>query len=356
MSGRKTYADYLDLHTLLSLQGDDSKLSNDEQHFIIVHQSFELWFRLILIELRAARALLMQTLLPEDDVPRIVHHVKRCTEIFRLMTDQWRVMETLAPQDFLAFRDGLGTASGFESFQMRELEMLLGLKQSQRVEEMDPLGHFRKLAENGGPDAEVFKRLEAEEAMPALGEILSIWLARTPIQGSFASDNSDADVVTEFVEEYLSAHKKIGDEAVERMTEQGMKNIDEVKQRFAGAHSGAREFLMPDNEISRARAGLLFIESYRSLPLLTWPRILIDTMVELEEALVLFRTHHARMVERIIGRRVGTGGSSGVDYLDATLKYRVFSDLWTVRTLLIKKESLPALQNSAFYGFAGEGN
>ena len=79
-------------------------------------------------------------------------------------------------------------------------------------------------------------------------------------------------------------------------------------------------------------------------------------MFELEEALVLFRTHHARMVERIIGRRVGTGGSSGVDYLDATLKYRVFNDLWTVRTLLIKKESLPALQNSAFYGFAGEEN
>ena len=74
----------------------------------------------------------------------------------------------------------------------------------------------------------------------------------------------------------------------------------------------------------------------------------------LEESLVLFRTHHARMVERIIGRRVGTGGSSGVDYLDATLKYRVFNDLWTVRTLLIKKESLPGLINSEFYGFAGE--
>jgi len=61
-----------------------------------------------------------------------------------------------------------------------------------------------------------------------------------------------------------------------------------------------------------------------------------------------------RMVERIIGRRVGTGGSSGVDYLDATLKYRVFNDLWGVRTLLIKKESLPTLLHPAFYGFTGE--
>ncbi|MDP7312550.1 MAG: tryptophan 2,3-dioxygenase family protein, partial [Candidatus Thalassarchaeaceae archaeon] len=61
MSGSKTYADYLDLHTLLSLQGNDSELSNDEQHFIIVHQAFELWFRLVLIELKSARTLLMQS-------------------------------------------------------------------------------------------------------------------------------------------------------------------------------------------------------------------------------------------------------------------------------------------------------
>ena len=354
MAGSKTYADYLDLHTLLSLQGNDSELSNDEQHFIIVHQAFELWFRLVLIELKSARTLLMQSILPEEDVPRVVHHLKRCTEIFRLMTNQWKVMETMTPQDFLAFREGLGTASGFESYQMRELELLLGLQQNQRVGEMDPLGHFRKLAEKGGEDAEVLKRLEAEEAMPTMGEILSKWLARTPIQGSLISSDNDDEIVAGFVGDYLSAHKKIGDDTVERMAAHGVNNMAVVEERFAAAHSAAKEFLIPDGEISRARAGLLFIESYRELPLLTWPRILIDTLVELEESLVLFRTHHARMVERIIGRRVGTGGSSGVDYLDATLKYRVFNDLWGVRTLLIKKESLPTLLHPAFYGFTGE--
>jgi tryptophan 2,3-dioxygenase len=75
MPESKTYADYLNLHTLLSLQGDDDELSNDEQHFVIVHQNFELWFRLVIIELRAARTLLLQTTLPEEDVPRIVHHL-----------------------------------------------------------------------------------------------------------------------------------------------------------------------------------------------------------------------------------------------------------------------------------------
>ena len=352
MAGSKTYADYLSLHELLSLQGDDDELSNDEQHFVIVHQNFELWFRLVLIELRAARTLLLQTTLPEEDVPRIVHHLKRCIEIFRHMANQWKIMETLTPQDFLAFRDGLGTASGFESYQMRELELLLGLETKQRVAGMDPLAHFRKLAERGETDAEVLERLEAEAAMPALGDILAKWLLRTPIQGSLSGDAGDEEKVSEFVEEYLAIHKKIGDDAVARMSQHGVDNIEAVAARFAGAHEAAIDFLKPDGVVSRSRAGLLFIESYRELPLLAWPRILIDTLVELEESLVLFRTHHVRMVERLIGRRVGTGGSSGVDYLEATLQYRVFGDLWAVRTILIKSEALPELQQPEFYGFA----
>ena len=352
MAGSKTYADYLSLHELLSLQGDDDELSNDEQHFVIVHQNFELWFRLVLIELRAARTLLLQTTLPEEDVPRIVHHLKRCIEIFRHMANQWKIMETLTPQDFLAFRDGLGTASGFESYQMRELELLLGLETKQRVAGMDPLAHFRKLAERGETDAGVLKRLEAEAAMPALGDILAKWLLRTPIQGSLSGDAGDEEKVSEFVDEYLAIHKKIGDDAVARMSQHGVDNIEAVAARFAGAHEAAIDFLRPDGVVSRSRAGLLFIESYRELPLLAWPRILIDTLVELEESLVLFRTHHVRMVERLIGRRVGTGGSSGVDYLEATLQYRVFGDLWAVRTILIKSEALPELQQPEFYGFA----
>ena len=115
--------------------------------------------------------------------------------------------------------------------------------------------------------------------------------------------------------------------------------------------SSARDFLIEDDSVIRHRAGLLFIESYRELPLLSWPRKLIDALVELESSMVLFRTHHARMVERMIGRRVGTGGSSGVDYLDATTKYRVFKDLWAVRTLLMKRDELPKLSDLEYYGF-----
>ena len=87
---------------------------------------------------------------------------------------------------------------------------------------------------------------------------------------------------------------------------------------------------------------------------MAWPRKLLSPLIELEEAMVLWRSSHARMVERVIGRRVGTGGSSGVDYLDMTAKYRVFVDLWSVRSILIKISALPELQNPEFYGFKGD--
>ena len=94
------------------------------------------------------------------------------------------------------------------------------------------------------------------------------------------------------------------------------------------------------------------IESYRELPLLAWPRLLIDKVVAVEEQMVLWRTGHARRVERTIGRRGGTGGSSGVDYLDEAARVRVFTDLWAVRSILLSREQRPGLDDPDFYGFA----
>src|SRR6185436_12959537 len=102
------------------------------------------------------------------------------------------------------------------------------------------------------------------------------------------------------------------------------------------------------------RAALMFIESYRELPLLAWPREILDSIVALEQAFVIFRQRHARMVERVIGRRTGTGGSAGVEYLDNTaLRYRVFRDIWAVRTLLLRHAALPSLEHPEVYDFAG---
>ena len=355
-ASRMTYGGYLRIEDLLKLQGGPQGYSpapcNNELHFIIVHQSFELWFKLVLRELKEAHQLLSARSVDEQSIPQIVHHLERVTTIMNLMTHQWDVMQSLAPQEFLAFRDRLGTSSGFESWQMRELEVILGLDNSQRMGGMDPLAHMRKLVGEGKVSQEVFDNFEEVSSQPSLNDVLNNWLGRTPINGSILSDSDDEKIVLQFVEGHLAAMKEHGESVISHIVEIGHGDEGPVRSRIEAGIEGARSFLMPEGEISRNRAGLLFIESYRELPLLAWPRKLIDTVVELEQSMLLFRSHHARMVERMIGRRMGTGGSSGVDYLDATLKYRIFVDLWSVRTLLVKRDALPDVNNLEFYGFA----
>ena len=302
-----TYSEYLRLEELLKLQtgvkGGKRSISNDELHFILVHQNFELWFKLIINELRSTRDILASDYVEETKLPQAVHHMNRVIETFNLMAQQWKVMETLEPQDFLNFRDELGTASGFESFQMREMEALMGKKWI-----------------DGKPAG------KDDSNEKSLYEVTCDWLERTPIQGSTSASPDDENQVNGFISEYLAAHKKL----------------------YPDTHQDAVTFFEEDSSLRRRRAGLVFIESYRELPLLAWPRKLISTLIELEESMILWRSAHARMVERMIGRRIGTGGSSGVDYLDMTTKYRVFIDLWSVRSVLIKKEALPPLQNPDF--------
>ena len=307
-----TYSEYLRLEELLKLQdgvkGEKRKISSDELHFILVHQNFELWFKLVINELKCTRDILASDYVEETKLPQAVHHMDRVIEIFKLMSQQWRVMETLEPQDFLNFRDELGTASGFESVQMREMESLMGSKWID--------GKLVGNIENG----------------KSLYDVTCEWLERTPIQGSVYNSKEDQIQVDEFIKEYLSAHKRL----------------------YPDTNEEAVNFFNEDKSLRRRRAGLVFIESYRELPLLAWPRKLISTLIELEQSMILWRTSHARMVERMIGRRIGTGGSSGVDYLDMTTKYRVFIDLWAVRSILIKKEALPTIKNKDFYEFRGE--
>ena len=119
-----------------------------------------------------------------------------------------------------------------------------------------------------------------------------------------------------------------------------------------------RSFLRAEDqpEADRARtrlvrAGILFIESYRDLPLLAWPRLLLETVVVLEERLLLWRTRHVRMVERIIGQRIGTGGTSGAGFLEQRNKGRIFPELWQVRTILLSRKFLPDLKRPEFYAF-----
>jgi tryptophan 2,3-dioxygenase len=169
--------------------------------------------------------------------------------------------------------------------------------------------------------------------------------------------------VKAFIDAYCVTHARAVARAKELALTDALTDADRARldERYAKEVEGARAFLLAEDvdassraRASRIRAALVFIESYRELPLLAWPREVIDAVVAFEQAFVIFRQRHARMVERVIGRRTGTGGSSGVDYLDTTaLKYRIFRDVWAVRTLLVQASELPELESAGMYGFAG---
>lgn len=366
MSGTPVYWDYLKLAELLSLQGglenDEDQLLPDELHFILVHQVSELWFKLVLRELRMARDEL-ENPVPEERVPLVVHHLNRVNAILKLCVDSFEVMETLTPQDFLDFRDKLIPASGFQSFQMREVEILLGLEETTKRHtygKADAMEHIRALAEHSPAGAMAWKRITSAREELTLRGSLHRWLYRTPIEGSTPDQEGDAQVVADFVDRYLAGLSAMHASQFERMKDLPDADPEGLAQKFAGLRKQASAYLHAEDapeadrqRLVRIRTAVLFLESYRHLPLLSWPRTLVDTVVELEEQLVLWRHRHARMVERTIGRRIGTGGSSGVEYLDLTTGYRVFRELWAARTLLLPRAYLPPLNHPDFYGFAG---
>ncbi|MHA2097103.1 MAG: tryptophan 2,3-dioxygenase family protein [Candidatus Kariarchaeaceae archaeon] len=358
------YWDYLNIPKLLNLQGgiekDENAITEDELSFIVVHQVFELWFKLVIRELNLAIDKMSQDSVEENTIPYVVHHIKRINIIMESAVKHFDLMETLTPQDFLEFREKLGTASGFQSFQMREMELILGLELSQRKAQGhgDPIEYILKSASHSEAGKDIIARLKKADENLSLRDAIHKWLYRTPIQGSSPADENDLNEVINFIEKYLNAVKGMNERQISNFGD--IENIEQIKQQFQLSLKQSKDFLhandVEDDEekrrVQRIRTAILFIESYRELPLLSWPRELIDSIVELEELVVTFRFRHARMVERIIGRRVGSGGSSGVDYLDRTTHYRIFPELWTIRTMLLPKSNLPELQKPDFYQFS----
>jgi tryptophan 2,3-dioxygenase len=373
-SERVNYWDYIQVEELLSLQRgleeSDAALSSDEITFITVHQVFELWFKLILGEMRAARDLFTRDPVAEQELSGAVARLQRITTILRVAARHFDVVETITTRQYLGFRDKLMGASGFQSAQLRQIEILFGLMEAERVPLGPEGGYLEALMNPGGADSPASLRVRAALAdRPNLREAINAWLARTPIDGVGAADPGADEHIDAFIERWLTVHGRMVDATCARAME--LAETDEDRRRLAARYERekdfARAFLNPTAqeteqagevgeitaaELRHVRAAMIFIETYSELPLLAWPREVLESLVEMEQAFVMFRQRHARMVERVIGRRVGTGGSSGVDYLDETaLKYRIFRDLWTVRTLQLPRNAAPPIENAAFYGF-----
>ena len=362
------YWNYIRVEELLRLQGgtsgDESKLSNDEVVFITVHQVYELWFKLVLRELVTARDIFRQKPVPDVQLSAAVRSFKRISTIFHQAVDHFRVVETLTTRDYLEFRDQLIPASGFQSAQVREVEVILGLEDSARV----PLGKQKSFmealkGERGEPSSALHRVEKRLEDKPTLKEAVYEWLTRTPIFGGAHTEEG----TVQFLRRFLDAHRADAGARMERAaTAAGsVVDADEIRARYDREIKNAEAFLFAEDDPSLdpearrrrrdVRAAAVFLESYRELPRLAWAREVVDSILEMEQAMIIWRQRHARMVERVIGRRVGTGGSAGVDYLDETaLKYRVFHDLWGVRALLLRAPILPEVEQEETYRFRVE--
>lgn len=257
------YGSYLDLDRLLSAQHPVSTPPHhDEMLFIIQHQTSELWLKLVLHEIRSA-----MELLAADEMRMSLKRIARVKHIQKTLTEQWSVLATLTPSEYMEFRDYLGHASGFQSWQYRGVEFALGNKNAAMlpVHEADPAAH-----------ALLTELLEA----PSLYDEFLRYLARR------------------------------GYAIPQRVLER-----DVTK-----AHS-------EDPDLTQ-----VFVEIYRDADAHWDVYEACEELVDLEENFQVWRFRHLRTVQRVIGMKTGTGGSSGVGFLQRALDLTFFPELFSVRT------------------------
>jgi tryptophan 2,3-dioxygenase len=310
--------------------------------FIVVHQAYELWFKVILFELDRIQEVFAGPHAEDPGLGEAVHGVARIVEVQKLLIQQLEVLETMTPMDFLDFRDLLVPASGFQSLQFRLIETRLGLKPAERVSFGD-----RPVDARLGPDDR--KRLRAAEAAPSLSDQIEDWLERTPfiraggydfgeVYRQAVVDMLEADATLLRDNPALSAAELAGEaEALAAARRRFDSIFDEARHREL-LEEGAWRLSW------RALQAALFITLYRGEPVLQLPFRLLSGLMDIDETLTNWRYRHALMVQRMIGRKVGTGGSSGHDYLRHTAeRHRVFGDLFALSTFLIPRSRLPSL-------------
>ncbi len=331
------YSDYLQLNKILDAQLLESRLAGNEAHdemlFIIIHQAYELWFKQILHEIGSVIEIFSQ---PEvnDNSPAlniIVHRVSRVIEILKVLVQQVNIIETMTPLDFLDFRNLLRPASGFQSYQFKMTEAALGLKFEQRHGQDYYVTQLRE------EHKAIIKKIEEKSS---LIELLNEWLERMPYLDleEYWKDYRSGSGTT------FGGHVFWGDfrSAFEKSLVEGEKDNLKIFDRLF-----FDEDFTKDRRLSaKANRSALFIMLYRDYPLLQMPYKLLNSLLEIDELMATWRYRHMNMVHRMIGKRVGTGGSSGKDYLKASMdKHYIFSDIAELTSFLIERRNLPNLSS-----------
>ncbi len=337
------YSDYLKVPELTDIQKlrseEFGQPAHDEMLFIIIHQTYELWFKQILFELDSAIRHFNKDKVDEREMLTINNRLHRIIEIQKILLAQIDVLETMTPMDFLEFRDYLYPASGFQSGQFRLIENKLGLDQRLTYNNQDYKTSLNKQDSNAASQT---------ESVPSLFVLLEKWLERTPFlvekQFNFWQDYRKA--VEERIKENRESLKK--SELEKSVKEKHLKQIESMEESFHSLFDEeSYQKLRAENQwrlSHKALSAALFIYLYRDEPILQLPFHLMQNLQNIDENFTQWRYRHALMVHRMIGVKMGTGGSSGHKYLkDATDKHKIFTDLNNLATFFLPKSALPKL-------------
>lgn len=351
------YNSYLQVDKITSaqsLRSDEMGIhAHDEMLFIITHQVYELWFKQINFELKSVVHDFSARQINEKNVGIAVSRLNRVIEIMKLLVQQIGVMETMTPLDFLDFRNYLFPASGFQSFQFREMEVMLGLKENRRTTYNNKPYHCVFASDKKD-------ELEELEKGNSLFDLIEDWLERTPFL-----EFGDFNFVAEYQKAVLNMLDKekaailVTDILSDESKQMRLSMLGDTNTYFANIMDETKhnELIQKGNlNLSyKATLAALFIHLYRDEPILHIPFQLLSKLVEIDDHLTTWRYRHAQMVMRMLGKKVGTGGSSGHEYLATTAaKHHIFADFHNVSTLLIPRSELPVLpdnfrRNLGFY-------
>jgi tryptophan 2,3-dioxygenase len=341
------YQTYLQLDKILQAQELRSAEvldgpAHDETLFIIIHQVYELWFKQIIHELQAVLDMFNQDRVDERNIGLAVADLDRVIEIQKVLVQQIRVLDTMTSQDFLEFRSLLFPASGFQSFQFRLIEVMLGLKETQRAT-------YGKVSYTDFFTEEQTAQLKKIENGKSLLEAVAAWLERTPflvLEGFDFLDEYENAVRTMFSQERNAVtenHKMLDDEKTMRleMINDNEEFFNKILDRKAYDKLLAQGIMKLSH---KATIAALLINLYQDEPILQMPYNLLQRLISIDELFTTWRYRHAQMTMNMLGKKPGTGGSSGYDYLLKTAsKHHVFKDFHNITTFLIPRSSLPAL-------------
>jgi tryptophan 2,3-dioxygenase len=317
------YNDYLQLDKILNAQSPESAKQNlpahDEMLFIVIHQAYELWFKQLHYEIDSVTVIMNKPAVNDNspELQTVVHRLNRCVTILKLLVQQIDIMETMTPMDFLDFRDMLRPASGFQSWQFKELEAKLGLKFEQRYGQEYYTSVLRK------EHIDIVKKAEADKS---LLQLVNEWLERMP----FLKEAGGID----FWNKYQTIYKTGLADAEKNNTT----TFDEIFNNQMQSTDTKRTLTFT------ACRSALFIMLYRGYPLLQLPFQVLNALLEIDVQLSSWRYRHMNMVHRMIGIRIGTGGSSGKEYLKgAADKHYIFKEIAQLNSFLIERRKLPVL-------------